>query len=45
MENKTNPKNAAFVCTSCKKEMVAGPYPQWFCLHKECVQYLKPKNL
>ena len=34
-----------WTCTSCNKEMVAGPYPQWFCLHKECVEYLKPKNL
>jgi hypothetical protein len=31
-----------YVCTSCKKEMVAGGFPKWFCLHTTCKNYLKP---
>ena len=32
------------VCASCNKDLMAGAFPKWFCLHKECVEYLKPKN-
>jgi len=31
-----------YVCASCNKEMVAGGFPKWFCLHTTCKNYLKP---
>ena len=31
-----------YVCASCNKEMVAGAFPKWFCLHTNCNNYLKP---
>jgi hypothetical protein len=31
-----------YFCASCSKEMVAGGFPKWFCLHTTCKNYLKP---
>jgi hypothetical protein len=42
MKKVTTMSNKTRVCDSCKKELVAGPYPKWFCLHENCNNYLKP---
>ena len=31
-------------CSSCKKQMVAGPYPTWVCLRENCNEYLRAQN-
>ena len=31
-----------YVCASCNKDLVAGAFPKWFCLHTNCNNYLKP---
>lgn len=31
-------------CSSCKKQMVAGPYPKWVCLRENCNEYLRAQN-
>lgn len=32
------------ICSACKKQTTAGPYPKWFCLRKNCSEYLKPQS-
>jgi hypothetical protein len=32
------------LCSNCKKQMVAGAYPKWFCLRENCDKYLKEQN-
>jgi hypothetical protein len=29
-------------CNYCKRNLVAGAYPEWFCLQTNCKNYLKP---
>lgn len=31
-------------CSSCKKEMVAGPFPKWVCLRENCDMRFKHQN-
>jgi len=36
-------KNYFKTCSLCNKELVSGAFPKWFCLNKNCSEYLKSK--
>jgi hypothetical protein len=41
LDRLTNNTISGKLCSSCKKEMVSGAFPKWFCLRKNCDIYLK----